>query len=173
MRTHTFNKSGAYYEMFSPGGGAFIEAIKPLSRWAMFRHFSAFGRRLSLRPREHCARHGAGSRLLHLGVGTFIEALAGRQAEFLRVLFLHLRAGTFIEASLRPSARSPGVRISPSSGGDFVMTLDVNREVSCGLSSPGLETTLVSRTGLFSLNMKMGLDVVLLRISHGSYLSLK
>ena len=53
------------------------------------------------------------------------------------------------------------------------MTLDVNREVSCGLSSPGLETTLVSRTGLFSLNMKMGLDVVLLRISHGSYLSLK
>ena len=49
LRTHTFNKSGAYYEMFSPGGGAFIEAIKPLSRWAMFRHFSAFGRGLSLR----------------------------------------------------------------------------------------------------------------------------
>ena len=77
LRTHTFNKSGAYYEMFSPGGGAFIEAIKPLSRWAMFRHFSAFGRRLSLRPREHCARHGAGSRLLHLWVGTFIEAHTG------------------------------------------------------------------------------------------------
>ena len=49
--------------------------------------------------------------------------------------------------------------------------LDVNREVSRGLRSPVLETSLVSRTGLFSLKHENGLG--LLRISHGSYLGLK
>ena len=49
--------------------------------------------------------------------------------------------------------------ISPPSGGDFVTTLDVNREASRGLRSLGLEANSVSRTGLFSLNMKTGLYV--------------
>ena len=48
--------------------------------------------------------------------------------------------------------------ISPPSGGDFVTTLDVNREVSRGLRSPVLETTLVFRTGLFSLKYEDTLD---------------
>ena len=51
-------------------------------------------------------------------------------------------------------------RISPPSGGDFVTTLDVNREVSRGLRSPGLETNPVSRPGLFSLKHEDGLDAV-------------
>jgi len=38
------------------------------------------------------------------------------------------------------------------------MTLDVNREVSCGLRSPVLEAALVSRTGLFSLKHEDTLD---------------
>lgn len=50
--------------------------------------------------------------------------------------------------------------ISPPSGGDFVTNLDVNREVSRGLRSPVLETTLVSRTGLFSLKHEDVLDTV-------------
>ena len=49
--------------------------------------------------------------------------------------------------------------ISPPSGGDFVTMLDVNREASRGLRSLVLEANSVSRTGLFSLNMKMGLYV--------------
>lgn len=55
--------------------------------------------------------------------------------------------------------------------GIFIAILSMTREVSHGLRSPVLETALVSRTGLFSLNHKDGLD--LLRISHGSYLGLK
>ena len=48
--------------------------------------------------------------------------------------------------------------ISSPSGGDFVTTLNANREVSRGLRSPVLETTLVSRTGLFSLKHEDTLD---------------
>ena len=36
--------------------------------------FPSFLEGLSLRPREHCAGHGAGSRFLRLRAGTFIEA---------------------------------------------------------------------------------------------------
>ena len=35
--------------------------------------------------------------------------------------------------------------------GIFIAILSMNREISRGLRSPGLETTLVSRPGLFSL----------------------
>ena len=51
------------------------------------------------------------------------------------------------------------------------MVLNVNREVSCRLRSPVLETTLVSRTGLFSFKHEDGLG--LLRIPLVGYLSLK
>lgn len=40
-------------------------------------------------------------------------------------------------------------------GGIFIAILSMNWEVSRGLRSPVLETTLVSRTGLFSIKMKM------------------
>lgn len=50
-------------------------------------------------------------------------------------------------------------QISPPSVGIFITILSMNREVSRGLRSPVLEIALVSRTGLFSLNMKMRLDV--------------
>lgn len=44
--------------------------------------------------------------------------------------------------------------------GIFAVVLNVNREVSRGLRSPVLETTLVSRTGLFSLKHEDVLDTV-------------
>ena len=50
--------------------------------------------------------------------------------------------------------------ISPPSGGDFVTTLDVNREATRGLRSPALEPALISRTGLFSLKQEDTLDAV-------------
>ena len=76
------------------------------------------------------------------------------------MVFLHFRMGTFIEAwcsrmalpSLRPLLR---LRV-----GIFIAILSLNREVSRGLRSPVLETTLVSRTGLFSLKHEDVLDTV-------------
>ena len=55
----------------------------------------------------------------------------------------------------------------------FIAILSMNREVSRGLRSPVLETTLVSRTGLFSLKHEYGLMWHLLQIPLVSYLSLK
>lgn len=118
LRTHTFNKSGAYYEMFSPGGGAFIEAIKPLSRWAMFRHFSAFGRGLSSRPRQRRPMETRSQPFPHLRVGTFIEAQRGRRTATTSANFPAFGRGL----SLRPDFRHGNRRgnwISPPSGGDF------------------------------------------------------
>ena len=57
--------------------------------------------------------------------------------------------------------------------GICIAILGMNREASRGLRSLVLEANSVSRTGLFSLNMKMGLYVVPTADSHGSYLSLK
>lgn len=54
--------------------------------------------------------------------------------------------------SLRPLLR---LRV-----GIFIAILSLNREVSRGLRSPVLETTLVSRTGLFSLKHEDVLDTV-------------
>lgn len=71
--------------------------------------------------------------------------------------FPRLRAGTFIEAEIAACEKKLEA-ISPPSGGDFVTTLNANREVSRGLRSPVLETTLVSRTGLFSLKHEDTLD---------------
>lgn len=42
--------------------------------------------------------------------------------------------------------------------GIFAVVLNVNREVSRGLRSPVLETTLVFRMGLFSFEHEDGLD---------------
>lgn len=89
-----------------------------------------------------------------------------------KVGFPRFRAGTFIEAGCshfdacdrrhfpafgwglslrrgRQERRGDPCGKFPPSGGDFVTTLDVNREASRGLRSPVLETNLVSRTGLF------------------------
>lgn len=63
--------------------------------------------------------------------------------------------------------------ISQPSGGDFITILDVNREVSHGLRSLGLEINLFSRPGLFSLKHEYGLMRHLLQIPLASYLSLK
>lgn len=80
-------------------------------------------------------------------------------------------SGTFIEA-LRGSHESPRQKPFPCLRvGIFLAILSMNREVSRGLHSPVLETSLVSRTGLFSLKHENGLG--LLRFSHDSYLSLK
>lgn len=57
--------------------------------------------------------------------------------------------------------------------GILVAVLNMNREVSRGLRSPVLETTLVFRTGLFSLKHEYGLMRHLLQIPLASYLSLK
>ncbi len=67
--------------------------------------------------------------------------------------------GTFIEAS---HVRCPTVtRASdfPAFGrGTFIAILSMNREVSHGLRSLGLEINLVSRPGLFSLKLEDTLD---------------
>ena len=42
--------------------------------------------------------------------------------------------------------------------GIFIAIPSMNREVSCGLRSPGLETTLVSKPGLFSLKHEDGVE---------------
>lgn len=74
-------------------------------------------------------------------------------------VFPRLRAGTFIEASSSTSVTDCYAAFPRLRAGIFAVVLNVNREVSRGLHSPVLETALVSRTGLFSLNMKMGLYV--------------
>lgn len=63
--------------------------------------------------------------------------------------FLAFRRGLSLRRRLFRTHRADPDGISPPSGGDFVTTLDVNREVSRGLCSPGLETNPVSRPGLF------------------------
>lgn len=66
-----------------------------------------------------------------------------------------------------PVAQFPCLRVRI-----FVAVLNANREVSRGLRSPVLESTLGSRTGLFSLNIKMEV-LHPLQIPLASYLSLK
>ena len=86
-----------------------------------------------------------------LRAGTFIEAGINRHNDCILRNFLAFGWGL----SLRYDVRScgcggiygfPRLRV-----GIFVAILNMNREVSRGLRSPGLETTLVSRLGLFSL----------------------
>lgn len=87
------------------------------------------------------------------------------------LLFPRLRAGTFIEARFVRVKRGLGVLFLRLWAGIFVAVLNANWEVSCRLRSPVLETTLVSRTGLFSFKHEDGLG--LLRIPLVGYLSLK
>ena len=68
--------------------------------------------------------------------------------------------GTFIEAQRNTGdalnqRQFPRLRV-----GIFIAILNVNREVSRRLHSPVLETTMVSRTGLFSLKHEDTLDTV-------------
>ena len=94
--------------------------------------------------------------------------------------FPRLRAGTFIEAQKLEGnthtypdfpafGRGLSLRLvlaccnrhregdfSAFGRGIFIAILGMNREVSRGLRSPGLETTLVSRPGLFSLKHEDG-----------------
>lgn len=96
-----------------------------------------------------------------LGAGTFIEAHRLVRAVLNGQDFPRLRVGTFIEACKRGwKQRTLNTAFLRLRAGIFVMVLNVNREVSRGLRSLVLETELVSRTRLFSLQHEDELDAV-------------
>lgn len=94
----------------------------------------------------------------HLRVGTFIEAPDMAMLADIFTAFPRFWSGTFIEA-LRGSHESPRQKPFPCLRvGISSALLSMNREISRRLLSPVLETTMVSRTGLFSLKHEDTLD---------------
>ena len=117
-----------------PRAGTFIEATTLCCTCRTLNlDFPTFGWGLSLRPKAPPSGFPLPS-FPHLRVGTFIEACEPRTASRHAGQFLLLWAGI------------------------FSAILSMNREISRRLLSPVLETTMVSRTGLFSLKHEDTLD---------------
>ena len=111
--------------------GTFIEADITRTIKKRLKNFPAFGRGLSLRQ------------------GWEEDGSAGQN-------FPAFGRGLSLRLVLACCNRHREGDFSAFGRGIFIAILGMNREVSRGLRSPGLETTLVSRPGLFSLKHEDG-----------------